>query len=583
MINATRVGGFRDDDFATFGTGADYGLSLVALVGKPENFEHLVPSAGFLSWLMGVFGPHWWLAMAVTAGLVAALATLVVLIVRQLGGPALLALLSGAVVATSIVFETTALWWSAASAQLPMLVFAAATILLSLKWMVSRSQQIFAFAVVSQVAACSFYDRAQIVPVIVLVLLVVATPASEEITWGSIKARFLEARTLVASLFAVALFQLAVTLTLPGLNAGNLSSAGHLSAGDWWSTVFDWWAIGVASAVWNQFPSFDPSWTLINYLELGGILVLIAIGVSTIRNRRSAAIWGSAVGLITLSGIQVAALRVGAVGPILFATIARYQELTVLILAIFIPTAWVAAGRPRPRSPAGLYFLSFVAVIAAIGWTLNLLGGLDAQQKAPKVAASYARNFKTSLERWDATGKTGTFLDQTIPTNVLSPVPTTGDYNTVSKASRVLAPGVGFPSLNSLSGTMLTVDQLGVIAPVDIGPIRKIGPLKKSCGTSLRSADWLEPGGAIVPAHIPKTVSSSGRELILLVRMSKTTGQGRVFVTVSESSWPVTVLRQHDYPSGFRTRLPAGSTGTTVQFWLGAGGCIDSIEVAEIR
>ena len=583
MINATRVGGFRDDDFSSLGIGQDYGLSLTSLVGKSGTYEHLVPSAGVLSLLVGASGPHWWLVVALEAGFVAALTALVVMLVRELGASALLALLVGAIVATSIVFEATGLWWSAASGQLPMLVFATATILLSLRWNVRRSQSLFALAVLSQVAACSFYDRAQIVPVIVFFLLVIATPANETIRTRDLVTRARAAAPLVGALLGVALAQLVITLSLPGVNSANLSAVGHYSAGKWLGLVFDWWTIGVGSTIENQFPVFSISPTSKAYVAPIGMLILIALAVATIRNGRSAAIWASAFAIVTLSGLQVGAVRSGYLGAAAVATVARYQELTVLVLATFIPAAWVAAGRPFPRSPAGVYFLSIVVIFAALGWTWNLVDGLTIQQRAPLVAAAYARNYEASLKRWNAGGKPFTLVDQRLPETVVFAVPATGDYNRLSKATRILAPGVDPPDLYSLSGVFLVADQRGVMTPVDVGPMRRVGPSKTSCGTSARSANWLEPGGVVVATTFPKDVAKSEKELILTVRLSETTGEGRVFIVGSQSPWPLTELDLGSYPDGLRTSLPAGSTGATVQFWLGAGGCVDSVEVGEIR
>ena len=584
MINATRVGGFRDDDFYLIGLGQEYGFGRNAFLGKPEFFEHLAPSAYGLSWLMGVFGPHWQIAVGLAAVCIAVLTVLVVAIVRELAGSALVALAAGAVIATSIVYEATALWWSTESQQLVMICFAAATALLSLKWIKSKSRAVFASAVLGQAVSCSFYDRAQILPVIILLLLTVATPGSDSLTRASYVKRAREAAPLVAALFAVALLQLVITLSLPGLNAGNLSTAAKVSPGEWWDVVVDWWGIGVGSAVWNQFPvAFSLAGRLSADATVGGLVALVVLAVATIRNRRSAAIWVAAISVITLSGIQVAALRVGVTGSAGLALIARYQELTMLIFATFIPAAWVAAGRPTPRSGLGAAALAAVATLATVGWIAHLLNGLTVQQVAPIRAASYAKNFKSSLERWNASGKRTTFLDQRVPDAVVFRVPPTENFDYYSKASRILAPGVDAPPPNSPSGVLLTADPRGTLSAVNLGVERKIGPSQKTCETSQRTAGWLEPGGVVVPAKIPKAIATSGRAMVLSVALSKTTGEGQIFITSSLSSWPTIELAMDAYPNGLRTLLPAGSKNTTVQFWLGAGGCIDSIKVAEIR
>jgi len=587
MVRAARVGAFRHDDFMLIGLGQDYGLSFTSLFGKPEYFEHLVPSSYALSWLMGALGPQWSIAVGFSAVLIMVLTVLVVNLARALGGSALVALAAGAAVATSLVYESMALWWPSESQQLTMLCCAAATGLFALRWIQTKSRAAFALAVLGQVAACSLYDRAQIVPVIIFFWLTVATPTSDALTRVGFAKRARDAAPIVGALLAVALLQLAVTLSLPGLNSGNLSGALKITPREWWDVAVDWWGIGVGSVAWNRFPSAWEPWKAAKLYDsaatVGGLAVLVALALATIRNKRSAAIWVSAAALISLSGVQVAALRVGFTGPVGLALTPRYQELTVLILATFIPAAWAAAGRPAPRSSAALAALSVVAVIAVAGWLINLRDGLPAQQIAPLRAATYTRNFKNSLWLWDKTHRATTFLDQRIPQDVIYRVPSTEDYNYYSKAARIMAAGLAIPPPNKLTGVLLAADREGVLRSPSIGPNHRVGPTHKTCRYSKRSADWLQPGSVVVPFQVPSALTKSGRAMVLSVRLSETTAQGKVFVMSSVSSWPVIELQLTVYPNGFRTLLPARSSSSSVQFALGAGGCVDSMELALVR
>lgn len=583
-VYAGRVGAFHDDDFLQIGLGQDYGLSARVLLNLPR-FEHLAPAANALSWLLSVFGPEWWMAQWFSALCIGAFSVLVVLLGRMIAGSAVVALVAGAVAATSIVGGTITLWWTGAAFQLPMLCFAVATMLLSVRWMEERSTPVFVYAILAQIAACLFYDRAQIVPAIVFVLLVVATPAGEPITGASLWRRTKQAGPLVAALFGVALLQLVITIAIPEqLHKDVFSEITSHSLSQWLVMVVDWWRFGVASVISNQFAVLSvPPGVVTGQTQLLALIALGSLVAGTIRGRRSALVWASAVVLITVSGLQVAALRLGTFGPVLLAWNVRYHELTLLTLVVLVPAAWAAAGRPRPHSRMLSILLVAVIGVGAVGWLMHLNTGIAAQQKASTRAGEYASNFRASVRQWNATGQKGSLLDGRVPLDVAWIGPPTEGYDYLSKVAPVLEPQMTRPPVDGLSGPPLLVDFTGKFVPVRLGKSVNLVPTKPRCGFSNETSAWLELGVVVVSAEVPLAVSRSDRELLLTVRLSKANEKGQVGITSSESTFPVITLELGDHPGGFRTRLPSGTKDLTVQLWNGAAACINSIKVAEIR
>ncbi len=578
VLRATRGGSFRDDDVQFIGLGQDYGLSVTSLLGKSQYLDHIKPSALGLSWLIGLGGPQWWLAQTFAAAAIALLAVLIAVLARTLSGSSVVGLLTGAIVGSSTVVVTISLWWTATTQSLLMLCLAATTIILALRWASSRSAMTFALALAAQVGACSFYPRAQLLPMIVWVVLVVATPSDERLTLSAAWARSKATAPLLIGLFVIAFAQLALTLLFAVGNAEGLSVASSTSLSDWGQVISHWWGVGVGSTVWNQFP------TLSTYgpPRIAGLAVLAAIALLTIRNWRAAAIWAAAAALVTLSAIQIAAGRLGTLGAAGIASAPRYQELTILTLATLVPAAWAASGRPTPRSGAIRSVLAVAIVVAGAGWLFNLREGVRAQQPIVLRAADYAHNFRNSLAQWERTGRHGTLLDERVPPFVVFRFPAIEDYNFYSKIARVFAPGVAIPPPNRLTGVPLWVSQVGVVAPARVGPYLPLGGRTPRCGSSTRSADWLKPGGFIVGGKIPSSISHSGHPLVLRAVFGDTNRLGRIGVTSSAVKFPVAAMNLSDYHAGFRILVPAGSEALTVQFWRGAGGCVRSLEVAEL-
>ncbi len=578
VLRATRGGGFRHADVHLIGISQDYGLSVTSLLGKSQYLDHIVPGAKGLSWLIGLGGPQWWLAQTFAASAIALLVVLMAVLVRTLSGSSVVGLLSGAIVGSSTVVVTISLSWTATTTHLAMLCLAVTTIILALRWASSRSAMTLTLTLAAQVGACSFFDRAQLLPVLIWIVLVVATPSDERLTFSAAWARTKATAPLLIGLFLIAFAQLALTLLFAGHNTEGLSYAASASLSDWGQAISHWWGVGVGSTVWNQFPAVSTN----GPPQIAGLVVLAAIALLTIRSRRAVAIWAAAAALVTLSAIQIVAGRLGTLGAAEIASAPRYQELTILTLATLAPAAWAASGRPTPRSGVMRSALAVAVVVAGAGWLLNLREGVRAQQPLVLRSADYAYNFRNSLTQWERTGRRSTLLDGRVPPVVVLRVPQTEDYDSYSKIARIFAPGVAIPPPNRLTGVPLGVSLSGVVAPARVGPSLRLGGRAQRCGSSTRSADWLKPGGFIVGGKVPASISNSGNALVLRAVFGDTNRLGRIGVTSSADAWPLARMNLSDYHAGLRILVPAGSELLTVQFWRGAGGCVRSLEVAEL-
>ncbi len=583
-VKATHGGDFRDDDLGNIGYSIDTGFSLDSWLGPAQFREHLVPLAGLLHKLMAAVGPQWWIAQAYAAVAVALLAALIMLAVRLITGSALAAIAAGALAGSSIVVISISQWWTSATLHLPMLCCSLLALVFALHWSLSRSWSMFGLAVLAQIVASAFSDRAVLVPLLIWFVVALQLSDGGEFNRGAAWRAIRGSAPIGLALCAVAGLQVLLTLLLasgeigPGLN-------GALDAGSavWVDVVRYWWQIGVAGTTVNSFGDVLPTANG-SRVTGGGIIALLFLGVVaglTIRGARSALAWAVLVILVTLSGVQIAAGRVVYVGAQGIAAVPRYQDLTVLLLAVLIPAAWAASGRPWPKRP----FVSGLLAAVCVGffgiWLVNLRSDVRGSLSHPFGAANYARNMRSSLQRWAQDPRPQTLLDERIPGYVVFRVPHTQDYDLASRAVQVFAPGVRVPPVNSTLGTVLKFDDGGVLRQVRTARMVSLQPTAAPCGSASRAAVWATPGGYLIPAHIPRAVTASGRPILLRVSLTKSSPAGSVGVLLV-GGWPLYSLPLADYARGFRVLLPAGATDIQLQLWQGASTCVDSIKVGAI-
>lgn len=584
-VRASRGGSFRDDDLVNIGYSQDTGFSLDSWLGPPRFREHLVPGASLMQKLMAAFGPEWWMAQLAAAILVAILVIGVALTVRAITQSPWFAIATSALVGTSVVVVSIANWWTAASLHLPMLCAAAFTTFAALRWLETRSKSWFAIAIAGQLLACSFSDRAVPVPLMIAVVLVAAgstttRPAAKQV-WADLKA----ALPLIVGLSAVVLLQIALTLMLSSPETSNpaLTGALHTGRAVWKDLVRYWWEIGVAATVLNSWGAVVPD-AMDAALTTGGAagLALIAIVAGlTIRSVKAALIWAALAVLVTVSGVQVAFGRLFYVGPQWLAGVPRYQELTVLFVAVLVPAAWAASGKPLPRSRPAAIALAVLAAAFGASWLAHLRTDIRGGQPHIIAAATYARTMKASLQWWEKQPGPKTLLEERVPGEVVFAVPATQGYNFASRVARVFAPDAVVPPLNAINGRLLRLDQGGSLREVRSGPSSRLHLKKLGCGRASPAAVWGTAGGYWIPARVPTSVASSGKAILLRVELAKSGGVGSIGV-LAVGGWPLYEMAQDKYANGFRVVMPAGTANIELQLWHGASTCVRSVEVAPI-
>lgn len=577
---ALRAGAFRDDDFVNIGLRQDAGLGMTTFFGTPELRDHLNPAAGGLSWLIGALGPEWWMAQWFAALLVGLIVVLGALVVRELTESPIVALGAAAMLGTSAVVVLTAGWWTTASSGLTMVAAALATILLALRWRRSRATKWLVLSWLLQLLACAFSDRAVIIPLLVWVLLVLP-PSSDAPTLRRVLDRTRSALPLLAGLFAIAISQVVLTALLAKANtSGGLSYLASAPLVTWLEVVLNWWGRGVSATVINDFSGptegqevigIKPQW---DFSLAGGLLLIGALLIGTVRNRSSAIIWLAFILLTTISGLQIAAGRLEVVGAEGIAAIPRYQDLSLLFGLLLVPTAWAASGRPLPRRGWGLSLLSGLTVVLAVVWLANLRSTVQGTQARIIAVASYSTNLRNSIIELSRDPSSRTVLDGYLPGFVVFQVPTTAGYNRIEKAARIISPNAKLPPVNQPNGALWQADGTGVLRPVRIGPQRQLSSTSPACGLNVATSNAFGPGSYGAQFAMATPIRNSLKPIMVSVELRNPSPRGTVALVSAGEFLPSYVYDIVSYPRGFRAVVPALTSSVTLSFWGGGGGCI---------
>lgn len=585
-LRAGRAAGFIDDDIANLGFGKRYGFGSETFLGLAETRDHVLPGAAALNKLLSATGPDWIVAQLVAALLVAALVLALAMLIREITASPWLALFVGFLVGTSIVTGRIALWWTAASLQLPFLVLAPVLLLASLRWWRARASWLVAACVLLQLLAASFSDRAVLIPPLVWVVILTLPSDGKESFGRQIISRTKESCALLIGLFAVVIAQIGLTLVLASSNTKPVfATAGSLSVGGWLEVIANWWARGVAGVLTNDFP--PPGFLEAGRVAIidgqpvavlaGGLAVTVTLALLTVRSRQAVFVWGALVLLVTVSGIQIAIGRVGALGPVGVATIPRYQDVTMLAVAVLVPLSWVVSGRPRP--PVGA--LSALMIVAAVcaAWFVQLRAGVRESLDRPMAAASYARNLRSSLEKLSPGLERYSLLDDRIPEYVMGRVPQTASFSWLSAAVQVLAPGEQPPAFDGTQGTLLVAGPDGVVVPVRETFTLQVTRGKLGCVKTDVGSRWLKGSRQVRVPVSPRAVRSL-RPIVLDVRLVASSARGEVGVTAFPETIPSRTLPLGSHPDGFRVVLPGGTPEAVIDFWGGARTCLERVSVS---
>ena len=587
-LRAGRAAGFVDDDIANLALGKRYGFGVETFFGLPETRDHLQPGSAALSKLVSVLGPHWLVAQLLAASLVGLLVFTVAFLVRRITDAPALSLGVAFAAGTSIVVGRIALWWTATSLNLPMLLAAALVIFLALCWWRSGSVWLLVACVGAQLAAESFSDRAVLVPLVVWAVLLL-DDSRATIRGNRLWRRTLSAAPLLVPLFAVALVHVSLTLKLAGTTASpEITAALGAPLGDWVSGLGNWWARGVAGVLVNDIeppPGLGGEVSVLAPHALrimaGGILVLAVLLFFSLRNRYAALAWVAIAAIVSLSWFQLAVGRISTQGPVGLAGVPRYQDVTLLVILVMVPLAWTISGRPRvglrPTVGAG------VVVLVALAWLFQLRAGIRGALERPMAAALYADNLQRSISRLGSSPGRFTILDERVPDSVMFRVPQTGSFSWLSTAIGILAPGLPKQSFGDLGSTPVKVGQDGTALPVRLSAVRSLGAGKRCVATSPNSL-WLG-GSRRVVIPVSRRAAESGLPLVLTVRLTEGSQRGQVGVMSlrpGSSLLPTQVVELAQSPGGFRALLEPGTPEAGLDFWGGARTCVVAASTAVV-
>ncbi len=594
-VRAGRSAGFIDDDLANLAYGKQFGFGTETFLGLPEARDHLLPGTAALNKVLSLLGPHWWVAQVITAVLVLTAVVLTAAFLRQLTGSPRLALFVCFLVGTSLVIGRIALWWTAASLSLPMLCMAFVTLILSVLWFESRSRVFLVLAVIAQLLACSFSDRAVLLPALVWVVLAVRTPNGPGSLASQLRARTRRMLPLLVPLAAIVVAQVVLTLILAKANtSGGISYAASASAVTWAEVIANWWARGVAGVLSNTFPppslltegSLDPGkLSLWNGTTLAatsvGAAVLAALGFITLRSSRAALAWAALAALVTLSGVQIAAGRLESLGAAGIAMIPRYQELTLLFLAVLLPLAWSLPGRRRVGASPVL--VTVVAFALATFWLIQLRSGVRAALDGPIVAASYAHNLDRSLRAAAARDDSYTVLDDRVPEAIMRRIPQTAWASWLSSATRVLAAGAEQPAFDRLSGRAYRVLIDGTARPVSLGATLRLPSADLGCVSTTPDSAWLGAGTKRIDIRPPDNSVGSSEPLVLTVALARSGPVGEIGIVPASAQVPYRVLQLAQHPHGFRLLVPGESVAISIDLWGGARTCLRQVSLSRLQ
>lgn len=355
---------FFEDDLRNLSEAHETSLGWSFLV-SPIVEARLAPGHRLLDWLV-VSSPvdAWHTAVAIGAACLFASAMLMAVTVRDIAGSPPAGLLAAFAFVAWVGWGRTGLWWAASAHLLPSMAFSIAAVLLATRWLSSRGSLALLGSLACTLIALSFSMRAMVIPLLLLVLLIVSTPSGLPLTARSALSR---ARATGPILFSTA--AVVVVYTALDLRTESQVITDPATTGQFLAYLADWMTRGLGAVVANARPSATGSIPLASW---GGLVILLALMLATIRNRRSALTWVGIFGLIAFCGLQVGhrlsqAINEGAGYGYLVSDL-RFHEGDVLVLALLVPAAWGAAGKPVPAGALQRRLLAGAALLLVCIW-----------------------------------------------------------------------------------------------------------------------------------------------------------------------------------------------------------------------
>ncbi|MEI6662904.1 MAG: hypothetical protein WCL20_01180 [Actinomycetes bacterium] len=566
--------GFYHDDLTNLGEARDRGLTLKAII-HPVTEAHLMPVHRLLNWLILALGAHWWMAALFCSVMIGIAVVLIALVVREISATASVALVVAAIIGTSMVYLRVSLWWTEAIGEFPATALTMIMILAALRWDRTRSRKALAFSGLALLLALFCFDKYFTMIAPVAAVMALGLSDQREIEWQQFKTRIRSLAPLLAVwVGTVAIFLIASVIAIRAVGFPLASTATQASFRAYANFMLKWWEHSVPASLINVTPTLGRG-------DLPGLVVLIGLATCTIRGSRAWMLWAAAIAVIVGNSLVLA------VGRLSTAALAivydpRYQDLTLLTLALLVPAAWRASGRPFPRSGKWLWLtLSAICALAAI-WLYNGQQATREQVGIVTGAADYAERLNSTLTELRKSHKDLTLLDERASNTIVGRF-VEDPYDRLSNVADLLAPDVHLTA-NQLTGTPVGVALNGAASVVSTtAPLAFLPPLAQ-CGYSSPKSMWLSTTASPFTAalFVPKPLQSPFGRILLTVRLRATNGRGTIAVTSYGAKFPSLKAPLGDHRDGLRLLIPARSSAILIQLWGGAAGCISGVEAARL-
>ena len=580
----TRHGWFQIDDFPILNEAHDRGLSLDFLLSPVMN-ERFSPGHRVIQWIVLQAPGNEWLVVIVTSSLLVGVSSLLLaVLVRQITGEPLLALACGAVFGSWSGWTAISLWFGTAALTLPTIALMIAALIISVRWDRSRRKVDLFTAALLLLLACCFSVRAVILPPLLLILLVLATPSTRSITVADIWQRMKSVRALLIVAFLIPV----PFVVLDAKATGTVSEATSPAAHDWLELSWHWILDGVGAVVLNAQPSVagHPATTgaigvvaepglsgqPATVWAVAGICLLVLLAASTIRGTRSATVWVAMLGLLLLCGLEIGYARLGQLGLMIVSPL-RYHEADLLVIGVLAPAAWVASGKPFPRSGGARKLFTASAIVLAGLWLLSgarTVHSLHQADIGPRTRAAVEAMRETVPPIISGTTK-ASLIDTRSPTSLSF----AGDRE-LPRTIKTFVTSAPF-SLFDRSGIPFIVDNNGFAHQLAISRTQLRWNVSPFCLNTTRSSHFFGPGSAGTKVDLPATLPA-GRRLVLTLKFAVSRAEGRmaIFFLPSRTGFSDAEIQADQVASGLRIIVPETATAISLSAWGGLRACLKS-------
>lgn len=558
------AGWFYWDDLLLHGLAARHAWPSPELL-LTDHDGHLMPGGMLLAWIAAHTAPLDFrlpllqiAVLQVLAG--AALARMLWVLLR--GRPVLLAPLVLALVLPLGLPAAT--WWSSALNALPLTAAMAWAVASTLRYADTGRPRHAVGAVAATAVGLFFVEKAVLVPVVAVAVLVGrqwVRGADLRGIWPATRALW-AAQALVVAAWAV-LFALAVGRA----GGGDVPSDSEGDRPGLWGLIDHSYRLAVGPTLaggpwrWERWhpgpPMADPGAAAV---AAGALVCVAVLAWSLLTRRRTGPIWAAAAVYPLVSALLVAVGRGGPDTATEIVQTLRYHSDMAVVLAAALALAWAAprrsparqrstptrrhgsraqqngprAARWEPAAVAGL------VVVLASSSSLSTATYRDTWAEQP--SRDYLEPLVTALRE-----RTAPMLDAEVPPEVLLPL-TAPD----NRLSAVLAGVDGIPPIGAWTADPVTIDAQGALHPAAVVPGRTIGQgPEPDCGYRVTA------GGTRIPLDGPLLGRDWVLQLNLLadadgtvavrldegeeVRVPVPQGLGTVFVRVEGSGEGVTL------------------------------------------